>query len=157
MHFSHDGVPATALSPIVKIYDINTSVPLVDWELASELGDGFYKYDFDEYTENGDYAILCDSVTLSGSERYVYASSGEYGESLSLINAAVNEIDVRTALIKKIHVNRLVLQDGSTNNWILYNDDNVTPLLVFSIVDKDGGAITQPTSAPSRRSKAVES
>jgi hypothetical protein len=58
-------------------------------------------------------------------------------------------------LIKKILQNRLELADGSANNWILYDDDDTTPLLTWSVSDKDGAAITQITGAPSRRTRGT--
>jgi hypothetical protein len=58
-------------------------------------------------------------------------------------------------LAQKILRNRLELADGSTNNWVLYDDDNTTVLLTFSVADKVGGIITQPTASPSRRTRGV--
>lgn len=58
-------------------------------------------------------------------------------------------------LIQKILRNRLELADGSTTNWVLYDDDNTTPLLTWDVSDKTGAAITQPVGAPSRRTRGV--
>jgi len=69
------------------------------------------------------------------------------------IKSTVDAIDVRTILIRKIQTNRLELSDGDTGNWVLYDDDNSTPLLIFDITDKNGNPIVQPAGIPSSRSK----
>lgn len=117
-----------------------------------ERGDGFYGYNFSAYNPQRDYAVICDSVTLSGVERYTYASSGEYNEVLDDIESTVGIVDVRTTLLRKIQTNRLELFDGDTDNWILYDDDKTTPLLTFSVSDKNDDIIVQCPSTPSKRS-----
>ena len=59
------------------------------------------------------------------------------------------------ALTRRILVNRLELADGATNNWILYADDDVTPLLRFSVSDKDGEAIRLAKYVPARRTRGT--
>jgi hypothetical protein len=58
-------------------------------------------------------------------------------------------------LSKKMLINRLELADGDTDNWILYDDDDTTPLLTFSVKNKNAGAIDLPTAAPARRTRGV--
>jgi hypothetical protein len=138
--FTENGEPVTGLSPIIGSGMI-------------EKGDGFYAYDFTGYNDTKDYTVRSDSVTLSGTDRYSYGSTGEYNESLNEIKSTVDDIDIRTALIRKIQTNKLELADGDTGNWILYDDDSVTPLLTFDVRDKNGDLIVQPANIPSRRSK----
>lgn len=152
--FTNNGAPATGLDPLVKIIDVGTGLVAVDNMIMSELDDGFYRYNFDTYDLSHDYAILCDSVTLSGSERYTYASSSEYNDVLGSIESTVGMINVRTLLLRKIQTNRLELTDGDTDNWILYDDDASTPLLTFSVKDKSGQLIIQQPYAPSIRDMA---
>jgi len=152
--FTDNDIPAIGLSPIVNILDVATGYTVVSGESMIELGDGFYRYDFDIYEPARDYAIVCDSVTLSGSERYTYASSGEYSEVLNSIESTVGMVDIRTSLLRKIQTNRLELEDGDLDNWTLYDDDKSTPLLTFSVTDKNGHLIVQNPHTPSRRSMA---
>jgi len=152
--FTHDGEPVAGLSPVIKIRDVDTGVVVISGAPMIDKGDGFYSYDFSAYNPQRDYAIICDSVTLSGVERYTYASSGEYNEVLDSIESTVGIVDIRTTLLRKIQTNRLELFDGDTDNWILYDDDAVTPLLTFSVTDKDGDLIVQCSQSPSKRSGA---
>jgi len=154
-YFTRDGEPATSLSPIVKIRDVDTGAVVVSGSSMIEKGDGFYGYEFSSYNPLNDYAIVCDSVTLSGVERYTYASSGEYNEVLDTIESTVGVVDIRTTLLRKIQTNRLELFDGDTDNWILYDDDSSTPLLTFSVSDKDGDLIVQQQHTPSKRDGAT--
>lgn len=153
--FTEDDEPATELSPIVRGRDLSDGSVVVNDEDMTEKGDGFYAYYFAGFDITKDYTFLCDSVTLSGTERYAYASSGEYNNLLDSIDSTVDGVDVRTTLLKKIQINKLELADGSTGNWILYDDDNTTPLLTFNVTDKSGSTIIQYPKTPSRRSKAT--
>jgi len=152
--FTQGGVPALGLVPLVYIRDVETSVLVISGAVMAEKGDGFYGYDFSAYIPSRDYSIMCDSVTLSGVERYTYSTSGEYNEVLDSIESTVGVVDIRTNLIRKIWTNRLELFDGDSDNWTLYDDDKTTPLLTFSVSDKDGNLIVQQPHSPSKRSGA---
>jgi len=69
--------------------------------------------------------------------------------------AKLSDADTRAILIEKIARNRLELSAGSANNWVLYDDDSITPLLTFDVTDKTGGAIVIAASAPARRSRGA--
>lgn len=82
--FTDSGVPKTGLSCEIKIRDIPSGSILVNNLNMSELGDGFYYYDFTAYDATKDYAILCDgSATLSNTERYLVAGNENYLEDIS--------------------------------------------------------------------------
>ena len=151
--FTENGEPKTGLSPVVNIRDISDGSLVINGGSMIEKGDGFYAYDFDAYDKTKDYVIRSDSVTLSGTDRYSFASTGEYNEALNGIKSTVDNIDVRTLLIRKIQTNRLELLDGDTGNWQLYDDDDTTILLTFNVTDKNGDLIVQPANIPSKRSK----
>lgn len=73
-----------------------------------------------------------------------HGSAGSVGEALA-----------RLALIEKIQRNRLELAEGATNNWILYDDDSITPLLRWSVTDKTGLDIRMNAFVPARRTRGV--
>jgi hypothetical protein len=69
------GVPATGLSPTIKIREVATDVLVVDSENMTEVGEGFYKFNFSTYDQAKDYTIFVDAGdTLSSSDRYQYGS-----------------------------------------------------------------------------------
>lgn len=184
--FENEYGPVSGLSPTVKIKDLDGAVVVSDASMSEVgYGfDGVYVYDFTLYDSTKDYVVICDSVTLSGSSRYSYGATGEYNDILNIntitlsdidintesiqtivnshtgvlsdIESTITDVDVRTTLLRKIQTNKLVLSDGNTDNWILYDDDDITPLLIFSVKDKDDNSIIQPSYVPSIRYKAEE-
>lgn len=64
----------------------------------------------------------------------------------SLVTTGADALRAKQALF-----NRLELADGSVNNWVLYADDNVTPLQVWHVTNKNGAAIVVPATSPARR------
>jgi len=52
-------------------------------------------------------------------------------------------------------LHRQLLQEGSVDNFIIYEADGVTPKYTVSVTDKDGNAITLEEGAPAERSSAV--
>jgi hypothetical protein len=152
--FSEDGAPSTGLSPVVKIRDASNGSIVVNNSAMTEIGDGFYKYNFAAFDTSKDYTIICDSVTLTGHERYTYATSEDRG-LVTDIDTNLDAVGVTTTLIKKVQINKLELADGSSGNWILYDTDDSTPLLTFDVTDKDGNAISQPAGAPAKRTRGT--
>jgi hypothetical protein len=153
--FEESGDPALGLSPIINIRDVSDGSLVITGGAMIEKGDGSYAYDFVGYDDTKDYVVRSDSVTLSGTDRYSYGSTGEYNESLNEIKSTVDDIDIRTLLIRKIQTNKLELADGDTGNWVLYDDppNETVPLLTFNVTDKNGDLIVQPANIPSKRSK----
>jgi hypothetical protein len=64
-------------------------------------------------------------------------------------------ISTNVTLLKKIDINRLELENGSDDNWVLYDDDDVTPLLTWSVSDYLGNDLSLPTGLPGRRTRGV--
>lgn len=68
--------------------------------------------------------------------------------------AALDEIPgiaVDVVLIRKIMKNKLEMVEGSDDNWVLYDDDRVTPLIRWNVRDKDGQQVRIASFAPARR------
>jgi hypothetical protein len=86
----------------------------------------------------------------------VVGSAGEFLGRLTGARAlAIDDTNTRVVLLEKIFRNRLELSDGSATNWVLYDDDSVTPLLSWDVADKGGGVIVQQLGVPSRRTRGV--
>lgn len=68
-YFAENGAPKTGLSPRVDIYKDSDSSKVVDAQAMTEIGGGFYKYEFTTYDTEESYSFV-DSVTLTGYERY---------------------------------------------------------------------------------------
>ena len=70
VRFFETGVPKTGLSPTLTVLDLADNSVSVNAQAMTEVGDGFYKYDFTTRDTAKDYVFSADSVTLLGSERY---------------------------------------------------------------------------------------
>jgi hypothetical protein len=92
-YFSEDGSPKTGLSPTLDIIDLSDNSVVVNDGAMSEVGQGWYKYTFAGYNSTKDYAILCDSVALTGSERYAVGSITDTTQlALSVADQVLEEI-----------------------------------------------------------------
>lgn len=72
-----------------------------------------------------------------------------YAARLSIAQQAALDNDI--PLIRKLLKNRLELAEGSVNNWVLYDDDGVTPLITWNVSGPGGAAIRISSTAPARR------
>jgi hypothetical protein len=149
-YFESSGIPATGLFPTIRIRNVEDGGNVVASGTMSEVGDGFYRYDFGDYDITKDYCILCDAISLSGVERYKFLATGAYGAPINTLNALNNNIDDKTLLLRRILTNKLILNDGKNANWILSDDDN-SELLTWNVSDKlDDGIIQQPNQVSGR-------
>lgn len=153
-NFQDETVTASGLSPTIRIRNIETG-SVVASGIMSELGDGFYTYDFAGYDIINEYVILCDAVTLSDLDRYKSLTSGEYGDIVNNIGLVTDNIDFRVELVKKIWQNKLELSDGDTGNLVIYEDDNTTERIKWDVTDVLDNVITQEAYNTSKRSRGT--
>ena len=74
--FTNNGTPETGLTPTIRIRKLSDNSLVVTDASMSEVGDGFYKYDFTSYDHSIDYAIRVDGgSSLSDSDRYKFGSN----------------------------------------------------------------------------------
>jgi len=117
--FTNVGNPQTGLSPVINLWTFD-GTQVVEDESMTEIGGGFYYYEYGDYNEDLDYVILSDGgATLSASERYVYASN-------------------ETAGVGKI----LQIEKGNWeikgNQMLFYSNDGTTPIYTFNLQTKNG-------------------
>jgi len=78
-YFTNTGTPATGLSPTIRIRNVATGALVVTDAAMTEIGDGWYKYDFTTYDPTLDYAIRCDgTAALTAPDRYVFAGNDSF-------------------------------------------------------------------------------
>ena len=81
--FTEDGIPKTGLVPTIRIRNVSTGALVITDESMNEIGDGFYKYNFQTYESGVDYAIRSDSGSiLTGNDRYVFAGNDAIQETV---------------------------------------------------------------------------
>ena len=116
--FTSAGTPATGLTPKINVWTI-AGANVVNEQDMIEIAGGFYTYDFTTYDEDEDYVIRADGVTLTGYDRYVYASNETAG----------------VGKILKIEKGKWVVEE---NQMKFYDSDGTTVLYTFDLQNKSG-------------------
>jgi hypothetical protein len=92
--FTEAGTPKTGLSPVIDIWRVSDNFKVVTSQGMSEVGGGFYKYDFTGYDASLDYAIRVDGgATLPIMERYAYAGNEGFHDDITDIQDKLATID----------------------------------------------------------------
>ena len=82
--FTDAGVPKTGLVPTVRIRDISDNTLVITDSTSSEVGDGWYKYDFIVYDSDKEYAIRFDGgPTLSNTDRYTSGTNDSFADDIA--------------------------------------------------------------------------
>lgn len=78
--FTDAGAPKTGLTPTIRIWEVSAgaqSLVVTDASMT-EVGDGFYKYDFTTYDATKNYVLRSDGgVALANVDRYEYGATEE--------------------------------------------------------------------------------
>lgn len=170
VHFTSAGVPVTGLSPTIDIYrldpgPVNTLV--ISNGAATEVGLGWYRYDFSGYDLTKSYIFTfdggisladCDRYKVGGNESYeedissgvwdesaiAHTSAGTTGLMLNQIKADTASIVVSEAVLNslltlmlKFERNRTKIDVGAATLTV-YDDDCTTVLWVFNLKDSSG-------------------
>lgn len=103
--------------------------------------------------------ILADATRFNGADvASVQGGVTTLLARLTVTRAAaldkIDGIDTNAELLRKIQTNRLELVEGDSDNWVLYDDNNVDMLLAWNVTDKNGDAIRMNAFVPAKRSKA---
>jgi len=118
--FSDGGTPKTGLSPTIRIRNVDSTALVVTDAAMTEVGDGWYKYNFTSYNEENTYSFRADGTsTLSGSDRYVFGTNEN------------NEV----TQVRKIATNKWEIVN---TQWIEYDDDATTALRTYDLFDESG-------------------
>jgi len=112
--FTEAAVNKTGLYPKIAIYRLDTNTLFVDAADMVEVGNGQYSYDFSAWDPAIDYSVICDSVLLTGSERYAYSSIS----ASRVIESTLSEDDILRILLSK--ASGTATGGGSTQ--IVFND-----------------------------------
>lgn len=77
--FADEGVPKVGLTPTIRVWEVTeTSQTLViNGAALTEVGDGFYRYNFTTYDSTKDYMFRVDGGSvLTDTDRYHYGATG---------------------------------------------------------------------------------
>lgn len=167
VHFTSAGIPVTGLTPLVDIWEVNPDSQVVNNGVCVEVGQGWYRYNFTTYDYTKSYVFTfdgggtltaCDRYKVGGNESYVedisyevweepgasHTTAGTTGQILNLIKADTSTIIIDVAAVKVLVETLIKLETGRTKvdtiakTLTIYDDDCVTPLIVFDLLDSGG-------------------
>lgn len=125
--FTENGVPKTLLTPTLRIRNLATNALVVTDAAMSEVGDGWYKYNFTTYSASVEYAIRCDGgAGLPANERYVVAGNDEPSGGL-IADAVWDEIitgashNTPTSAGRRL---RTITDDVIINGFVISSTEN---------------------------------
>lgn len=121
--FTNEGTPETGLTPTLDAWTTDTTQVLTNVSMT-EIGGGFYVYDFTSYEDSEDYVFRADGgVSLPATERYVTMAN------------EVGEVTDQAKKVRKVETNKMIIQN---NVLTIYDDDGVTELYKFDLKDVQG-------------------
>jgi len=111
-YFSNAGVPALGLPATIRVRDLSNNSLVVTDAAMTEVGDGFYSYNFVGYVPAKEYVIRADGgATLSGADRY---STGRNSNYIADIEASA--VLAKESTVSLIPTNPLLTTDLRLNN-----------------------------------------
>ena len=151
------GLPATGISPTptIRIRNFDTDALIITDDSMLETGDGWYKYQFAEYSGTLNYAIRVNAgTTIPEGERFHAASNESFVEDIwdqplafhSGVNGTVvpsgsvgGTVTMGAARAFNFDVDqgRWII-DETVNQMIFYKNDNVTEIARFNLFDESG-------------------
>jgi len=128
--FTEDAVGKTGLSPTIKIYRLDTGAVVVNGEAMTEIGEGQYVYNFAAWDSSINYSVICDSVALTGNERYAYSSIS----AARIIEDTLSTDDILRILLAKA----AGTATGGGGSLIEFNDVTNAKTRIAMTVDSSG-------------------
>ncbi len=148
------GTPQTGLSPTIRIWNVaagSHSLDITDDPLT-EVGDGFYKYNFTGYNHTNKFAMRIDGGAILGSSRYAISVNSSFHEDIAFSNwdetasdhvivGTVGQLQNQTSIdaetVLKFERNRTRI-DKTAKTLTIFDDDGTTPIRVFDLIDSTG-------------------
>lgn len=149
------GLPATGLSPTIRIRRLDTDALVVTDDAMLEVGDGWYKYQYPFYSGTLDYAIRVDGTTsVPDGERFLFAGNESFVEDIwdqpLAFHSGVNGVVVPSGstdgtitmggargFVFDIEGGRWFI-DETVNQMVFFKNDNTTEIARFDLKDSDG-------------------
>jgi hypothetical protein len=98
--FTENGIPKTGLSPIIDVWKVSDNSQVVTAQAMSEIGGGFYKYNFAGYEKTQEYAVRSyGGASLPIAERYSYGGNEGYHDDIADIQDTIDTIQL---LVRRI-------------------------------------------------------
>lgn len=145
--FTSGGLPAAGLTPVISIRNVDTLALVVNTASMSEVGDGWYKYNFTTYTASVDYAMTIDARTDAVDARYSFAGNENFAEDIWSTPQATH-MSESVSFTRQIEGGSWIIQGSQ---MIFYDSGSGAEIARFNLQDSGGSAIDPSTQNPFRR------
>lgn len=157
-YFTSGGLPATGLVPGLTIRNVSTAA-VVQTGTLSELGDGWYRYDFTGYTGSIDYAITVNGSSSLLDSQFAYAGNENFVDDIwgaqrsdhtvaGSMGATMTHMSSTIDFLRSIEGGRWQI---AGTQMIFYAPDNSTEVARFDLYDSTGSLTSV---APTERRRA---
>jgi hypothetical protein len=143
-YFTNLGVPVTGLTNVrLNIFNATTGTMVIFAGLMTEIGNGWYKYDFTTYNQNTPYVWSIDGgITLLAGDRYKFGQ--DLGDDSKLRFNYIDGVEAAIAtnvVTANTNINSII---GKTNQM---NFDAMGPETLLKIIVADKGILNDPAPA----------
>lgn len=77
--YTENGLPLASLSPVIKIREVGTGLVVIASDPMTNIGDGFYRYDFTTFDTDKSYVYVADGgVALADELRFSYGGNDNF-------------------------------------------------------------------------------
>jgi hypothetical protein len=160
--FTSGGQPTTGLVPLITIRNVDTLVTVINAVTMSEVGGGWYRYSFSEYTGSVDYAMTIDGGSNALDSRYSFAGNENFVDDMWNATASVyNTTGTMGALqneIATVSSSVSFIRDIENGTWeiqgsqmFFYASGSGVEIARFNLQDINGLSIDPTTQNPFRR------
>lgn len=152
---SGSGSPAVGLAPTITIRNVSSSQVVIESAALTEIGDGWYRYQFATYDGDVDYAMTIDGGSPGLDSRYAFAGNENFVQDiwgtqrdLHTVTGSVGEAQ-RDVYDIEVGTWR-ILSNGTME---LLRSGSAEVIATFDLQDIDGINLTNPSlQDPFRRS-----
>ena len=137
--------PILGLSPllnIVDISDINTPISSISSGSLTEIGSGFYGYEFASYTQGSEYSVFIDADS-DIENKYQYGTLDKI-DSADFLNTLDTDIENSVGIKEMMRIMFAVLANksgGGNTSTITFRDNDDSKDRITATVDSDGNRL----------------
>lgn len=154
-YFTTGGLPATGLVPGLTVRNVETGAVVVTGTLG-EVGDGWYRYQFVNYTGSVDYAITVNGSSSLLDSQYAYAGNENFVSDVwGALKTDHTGTNTMGHVMTQVSSSISFLQGIEGGRWhivgtqmIFYGPDNSTEIARFNLFDAGG---TPSSTSPFER------
>lgn len=129
--FTDSGTPKSGLSPIIDVWaKASDGNSVASPPTIYPIADGLYRFEYGNITEKMVARVNSDDPLMSDADRY---------KAFELTPS--DDADF-TWMIKIIKNKKVLVKTGFVWQLVIYDDDDITPILSKDILDKSGNNIT---------------